>query len=712
MDKAKKKRIQKYISWACIALVVFGLAVMPLMAKNEAGAEGPKASILSGTVKTGTVGTSLHGGGNLESGDSENVTLPEGVKITEFLVKNGDLVSEGDPVAKVDKVSVMTAITEVTDTMEYLQDEMESVRNDTVSSSVRANAGGRVKVVYAEAGDSVQDVMLEHGALAVLSLDSLMAVDIARNMNIATGDAVCVTFPDDTEVSGRVESNLNGRIVITVEDEGYPIGEAVVVYTEDGDRVGSGTLYVHNAWKATAFTGTVSTVYAKEETSVYEGATLFTLKDTSFTAQLEYNASLHREYEQLLQKLFTMYESGVVTAPCDGVVSGVDEDSTFLLSGEAVEWAAVPLTASEEKGWTVMLLSSVEEGENVPETTAPAEVVPEGTQPEIVGTTFIGYAGRVTTVGVNGLILSMNQTPYPVTQTEEGWDLRQVNTDTELMLSSNILYPAEDVSLYTVGDIVVILYDSTGAFIEMVTAVKAEPEVPSESVVPGTDGDTSGGMSGDLSGILGGLTGSMGGSSGMSGMGGMSGYSSGMTTQEEYELFDLEGEVLMTVTNQEAMKLTITLDEHDIAKVSEGQVAQVKITALKGQTFEAEVTDVAISGTNSGGNSKFTVELTMEKGEDMLAGMSATASIPLYTKMEVLTIPVAALNEVREKTVVYTVLDEETGEPAVPVEVKTGISDGENVEILEGLTGGDKFYYSYYDTLELDTSAKTSRFGF
>ena len=707
MDKAKRKRIKRYITWACMAAVVAGLAVMPLLAKQETEAEGPQASILSGTVKKGTVATALQGGGNLEAGAAEEVKLPSGVKITEFLVKNGDSVEEGDPVARVDKVSVMTAITELTETLEYLQEEMEGSRNDKVSSYVRANAGGRVKAVYAEVGDSVQDVMLEHGALAVLSLDSLMAVDMEGSLDITTGDVVCVTLPDGTEVDGRVESNLNGKIVVTVEDEGYPIGEAVVVRTEDGDRVGSGTLYVHNAWKAAAFTGTVSTVSAKEDTSVYEGSTLFTLKDTDFTAQLEYNASLHREYEALLQKLFRMYESGVITAPCGGVVSGVEEDSEFLLAGEPVDWEMVPLAASEEPLWRVILLSNVEEsvpGETQPQESLPEETVPGESVPVPAGS-FVGYPGRVTTVGVNGLILSMNQTAYPVTVTEEGgWDLSQVSTDKALMLAHNILFPAEDVSAYTEGDIVVMIYDENGNYMELVTAVKAEPEpvVPS---FPGMEG--MGGM-GDLSGLLGGMSG-FGGMGGVSGA--MGGYGAGAQTQE-FQLFDLEGEVLMTVTNQEAMKLTITLDEQDIAKVEVGQSAQVKVTALKGQVFEAEVTKVGIRGTNNGGSSKFTVELTMDKAEDMLSGMSASAAIPMTTRMDVLTVPVAAVYEVREKTVVYTALDEKTGEPAAPVEVETGLSDGENVEIRQGLSSGDGFYYSYYDTLELDHSAVESRFGF
>lgn len=703
MDKAKRKRIKRYITWVSMAAVVALLAVMPLLAKQEAQAEGPQASILSSTVKKGTVATALHGGGNLESGAAEDVKLPEGVKITEFLVKNGDSVVEGQAVAKVDKVSVMTAITKVTETMEYLQDEMESSRNDKVSSYVRANAGGRVKAVYAQVGDSVQDVMLRHGALAVLSLDALMAVELEEVWNVAGGDVVLVRFPDGTEAEGRVESSLSGRIVVTVEDEGYPIGEAVAVATREGEELGSGTLFVHNAWKATAFTGTVSTVSAKEEASVYEGSTLFTLKDTDFTAQMEYNASLHREYEELLQDLFVMYESGVITAPCEGVVSGVEEDSEFLLSGQIVDWEMVPLAATEETGWKIILLSNAEE--TVPEETqATEETVPEETVPVPVGN-FVGYAGRVTTVGVNGLILDMNQTPYPVTVKEEGgWDLSQISTDKALMLEHNVLFPAEDVSAYTEGDIVVMIYDENGNYMELVTAVKAEPE-PEVPSFPGM-----GGM-GDLSGLLGGF----GGMSGFGGMGAMAGSVGGygaMGQAEEDPLFDLEGQILMTVTNQEAMKLTITLDEQDIAKVEVGQHAQVKITALKGQIFEAEVTEVGIRGSNSGGNSKFTVELTMDKAEDMLSGMSASAAIPMTTKLDVLTVPVAAVYEVREKTVVYTALDEKTGEPAAPVEVETGLSDGEVVEIRQGLASGDSFYYSYYDTLELDNSAVESRFGF
>ncbi len=357
MDKAKKKQIKKAATWVLLAALVAYLAAMPLLAKSEAEAKGPVATVHSGTVETGTVRTALHGGGNLSTKGVEDIKLPSGVKIRSFLVKNGDSVSEGTPLAAVDKVSVMTAIVSVDETMKYLQEEIRDAKDDEVSSTVAATAGGRIKKIFAQKGDSVQDVILEHGALALLSLDGRMAVKIEERMELPTGSAVIVTLADGSKTAGRVESNLDGTIVITVEDTGYEIGQTVTVTTGKDEKVGSGELYVHNAWMATAFSGTVQTVHAKEETKVSAGTNLFTLTDTDFQGNLEYMASLHREYEELLQDLFRMYNSGTIDAPCSGMISGIDKDSPYLLAAgeEAVE---ASLLTVEEPAWTLMLLTN------------------------------------------------------------------------------------------------------------------------------------------------------------------------------------------------------------------------------------------------------------------------------------------------------------------------------------------------------------------
>ena len=91
----------------------------------------------------------------------------------------------------------------------------------------------------------------------------------------------------------------------------------------------------------------------------------------------------------------------------------------------------------------------------------------------------------------------------------------------------------------------------------------------------------------------------------------------------------------------------------------------------------------------------------MDCAENMLERMTATATIVLSTASDVLTISADALVEKGNQTVIYTGYDEENDLLLDPVSVKVGCSDGETVEVLEGLTNGQTYYYAYYDTLEI-----------
>ena len=90
MDKTRKKRIKRYTVWGCIAVLVALLAAMPLMAADNSEDDGPVATVKSGAVETGRITSVLNGGGTLAEDTSVNVTIPSGVKLTEFFVENGD----------------------------------------------------------------------------------------------------------------------------------------------------------------------------------------------------------------------------------------------------------------------------------------------------------------------------------------------------------------------------------------------------------------------------------------------------------------------------------------------------------------------------------------------------------------------------------------------------------------------------------------------
>jgi len=211
----------------------------------------------------------------------------------------------------------------------------------------------------------------------------------------------------------------------------------------------------------------------------------------------------------------------------------------------------------------------------------------------------------------------------------------------------------------------------------------------SAAQVPGGEG----GMP-DMGGMSGGMP---SGGSMPSGGGSVSGMT-GFVVEEDDNLYSQEELTIASVTSQEHMSLSVTIDELDITKIYVGQDVCVTVDALGGEQFDAAVTEISNSGENEGGNSKFTVEVTLEKSGDMLPGMYSTAIITLETGEEVPSIPVAALYKSGTDTIVYTSYNKEDGILGDPVVVTIGNSDGENVEIVAGLSSGVVCYYEYYDT--------------
>ena len=791
----KKKSIKRYILWGLLALLTLWLALMPLMARQQQAEDGPKASILSTNASVGSIRAAIHGGGTLEAGDPEDINIPVDVKIEELYVKNGDFVQEGDPLAAVDKVSVMTAITEIQNSMSTVRKQMESASDEKAATEVSATAGGRVKLVYAKEGDRVESVMLEHGALAVLSLDSKLCVRLTVDSPLTTGESVTVTLADGKEVTGRVESNLSGEIVVTIQDKGYQVGQTVTV-----ENTGTGTLEIHSPWKATAFAGTVSIAYAQPEQTLGAGAALFALKDTDYTAQRETLAQTHREYEELLQKLFKMYESGVISAPCDGLISGIDKDSAHLMAAQAEEIVAQPLNTGEGE-YRLVLLGNVE-----PEPAESGMPSPQAGNPECTGKddcqadTHIDtcpylctkQAGCTSEYHKTGcpeqctnddkcLVSDPNKhepaCPRKCIKSDDCQAIHHLKDCIKLCVHANegqvcdaqthyedcikscthsqdintpcsaskhasdcfyaeMIYKARVAKVVAVGEELVLMWDASGRQYDVLKSgngwVLADGQTIDESLLVNKNGpklpNTGNHKAGDIVFYVTGYRleeavwesvvtyrsapampsfsmPSMNFHFNFS-MPSMGGYG-GSTSQSQ--LYDLVGDVLMTVTPQNTMTLTVAVDEADISSVKTGMIAEITVNALPDEVFEGEITKVAKTGSGNGGSSKFDVQITLDRQGDMLAGMSASAVISLYEKMDVLTLPAAALTEEGGKTIVYTALDKKTGEPVSPVEVTTGLSDGETVEILSGLQSGDEVFYAYYDTVEESDAVETDR---
>lgn len=676
MDKKKTNRMKRRIAWGCLGALVLLLAVLPLLAAPESRADGPQASILSTQVCRTDITQTLIGGGTLASEGSEALTVPSAVKLKEYLVGNGDVVAKGDPIAVVDRVSVMSAITGIQETLDHLDGKIEAASGETLSGSITAQVNGTVKTLYAAEGDDVQEVMLEHGALAVISLDGKMAVKLEQETQLAAGDAVCIFLADGHEAEGTVASNREGSLVITLEDQGYTVGEPVTVATQEGDQLGSGALYVHSPWNVYGYSGTVFSVSVAEGQSVYAGQMLLRLTDTGIASEYQTLLSQRREYEELMQELFVMYDTQLLTAPCDGIVSGVDTEGAFLLSsgGESAASLLSNSAANHGSSYRVVLLSS----DALPLEEDPAEP-PEGELPpeeEVPDAPYQGYCAVVVATGEDTVTVLQNPTPVPMQDATGGSAPTSIAGMSQSAIYAHALFATLELRQW---DLILVVTDSEGAVQNVIKGGNA-----AQSPMGGMTGGDMGGMSGGLGGFGGGMQ------------------------PEVFEPYSLETQTVATVTSQEVITLDVTVDEADILLLRVGQKAQLLVTPLGGAQFEAEITKISNSGTNSGGRTKFTVTATTQKHRDMYPGMSAALILSLDTAQNVAAVPVEALVEEGTKTFVYTGYDSEKEVLINPVEVTTGISDGEMVEI-SGLEEGAEVWYAYYDTLEQSLSPESRR---
>ena len=684
--------LRRVALWPAVLLLLGALVLVVILFpvnEEEEAESGAVANvqILTGTVEEKDLTSFLQSAGSLAEQEAVSLELPASVAIESVCVKNGDTVTAGAILAKANRTSVMQAIASVHEVLEEIDGQLQKARDAKADGYLTAPVAGTVKEVYAQAGEKVMDVMNEYGALMLLSLDGRMAVQIPAAEGLSMGGSVTVTLPDGTALPGQVSFLEEGVATVVVVDRGYAVGTQVSVAAEDGTLLGSGPLYVHKALHITGYLGTVARIYRNEGSVVNEGYALIGLVDTADLAEYQALLQQRAEYEQELKTLFELYEDGYVHAPCDGVVSGLSDTLTYA--------SLADMTA----GLIVRQLA-----------TGPADAEPQ---------TYIHYVGEV--LENTGGLLSLNVSAIPVNVTDYSTMPAlsgATMTGTYTIPGSSPIYlldsgwhqiSAEDI---LAGDKVLFTFDQNGSLVWVIvqhTAASATPSptpTPSPTSTPTPDGSSQpSGTPGLGESPHPSPSAGTGGSGHFGGGGSIRIPSSGKTgaTATKKPTYTVAKQTLCTVTPQEKMLITVPIDELDVLSLSLGLQADLYLDALPATSFTATVTEIDPEGENSGGNTKYSVTLALDRTAQLYPGMNGTVCFPRAQRQQVPTVPLAVLEEDGSRILVYTAYDAETDQLLSPVEVQTGLSDGTDVEILSGLSVGDDYCYRYADAISYVT---------
>lgn len=365
LSKNKKMRRRKVIRTVLMIIGILAIilvaTVIILTKKVEKRFAAAAAEVQTHVVTTGTIHTIVSGSGVLTEEDLEEISVPSGVEVNEVMVDAGDTVRKGDLLATVDMATVMTSLSSLQEQMDELDKSINAAKGEEAGTQIMAGVSGRVKILYAEENMDVSLCMAEHGALAVLSLDGYMAMELETDQ-LSKGDLVTVTRADGKVYEGKVSAAAGKTVTILVTDNGPQYGEEVIVSTKDGSQLGQAKLYIHNPLGVTGYAGTVRNVVAKENAAVTGQSVLFNLKDTGFSANYDTLLRERGDLEETLMELLTIYRDGALLAPMDGMISSVEFDNEDSVSSAAGASASASMAALYGYSTTTTAATTVSEG--------------------------------------------------------------------------------------------------------------------------------------------------------------------------------------------------------------------------------------------------------------------------------------------------------------------------------------------------------------
>lgn len=113
-----------------------------------------------------------------------------------------------------------------------------------------------------------------------------------------------------------------------------------------------------------------------------------------------------------------------------------------------------------------------------------------------------------------------------------------------------------------------------------------------------------------------------------------------------------QGKAVLTIVDMSAIKIKVAVDELDIEKIKLGQKAQIKFDAIKGKTYEGSVETIAQDGKSTNNVTTYDVVVAITDPTGIKLGMNANVNILVDSKENALVIPVEALVERNGQTFV------------------------------------------------------------
>lgn len=148
---------------------------------------------------------------------------------------------------------------------------------------------------------------------------------------------------------------------------------------------------------------------------------------------------------------------------------------------------------------------------------------------------------------------------------------------------------------------------------------------------------------------------------------------------------------LITVADFDHMTVSVRVGESNITQVAAGQACKVTVSSV-GASFDAAIDKIDYVSYSGNNVAYYTAKVNVDtsEAENVWPGMQATVTITLDEAKDVTVLKMEALSTARDNTA-YVYKENENGEME-EVAVTVGVSNGNYVEIKDGVSSGETIY--------------------
>jgi len=167
------------------------------------------------------------------------------------------------------------------------------------------------------------------------------------------------------------------------------------------------------------------------------------------------------------------------------------------------------------------------------------------------------------------------------------------------------------------------------------------------------------------------------------------------------------GTTIAIVADMTDMIFEGKVDETEVGKIREGMDIILTIGAIDNEQFNAVLTYLSPKGVEENGAIQFEIkaDVNLKEGQFIRAGYSANASIVLEQRDSVLVIPEGLLKFEGDSAYVEVETDSQVFEKRF---IQIGLSDGINIEVIDGLTTEEKIKGEKIDPKKAKSATKVS----